>query len=572
MLLEHQLSPDEILEMCAVDGSRDKGIDAIWLDEGESPATLHIFQSKDTGADRADWSKMSDGLMDLFDPSRPQAANRFLNEWSASFLDNHPAEFTVMYHVVTSVTAPPAMKKGYGETRHLLGREREFVFDVFDIFALDNLMNTVIRRHKTIDVELHPKPDGFFEFSEGPSRKIISALVLASELADLYEQHGKELFRLNPRYFLSLRSPNNREISQSIKSDPERFHLLNNGITATGSGIRVETGSSLIFSGDPPQEQVLNIRDFQIVNGCQTTAVINRVSKEGVEGREAVNKAMVLIRVVEDPSRDYYLTISRATNTQTPLKVSDWRSFEDVHKRLRREFDALPEKWFYEYWKGEWETDYADAKSRRPYLVKGTSGSQKKPRRVTSEELAQHGWAFLGAGYGSAERPRRVMEHNETWKKVFPESIHCAQLLLAKLIGDKADEVLRKRSESENQKYSYYSALKFPIIATTARILCILHDREKETYLDVALSQQLIRDIDAWCPNLAKLIAAGLVTYLNSKIAEDPTRGYRALVRQGDWVNKAWDPIRDQLNLLADMASDKIFAGLPSIKRKKLPE
>ncbi len=572
VLLDYQLSPDEIFEACAVDGNRDKGIDAIWLDEGESPATLHIFQSKDTKVSRTDWSKMSDGLLDLFDPYRPQALNRFLREWSASFSDNHPTEFKVMCHIVTSDIKPKAMEKGYSEKRNLLGKERDFDFDVYDIFDLDAVMSTVSRRRETIDIELHLKHDAFFEYSEGPGRKVISALVLASEISDLFERYGKELFRLNPRYFLTLRSPNNAEISKSIKEDPSRFHLLNNGITATGSGIKVNRGPSLTFSDEPPPVPTLRIRDFQIVNGCQTTAVINRVWKGGIEGKDAVNKASVMLRVVEDPTPEYYQAISRATNTQTPLKLSDWRSFERVHDRIRREFDALPEKWFYEFWKGEWDTDYADPRSREPYLMKGTTGSTKEYRKMTSEELAQYGWAFLGAGYGSAERPRRVMEDDETWRRVFPESIHCSQLLLAYLIGRKAGDVLREKAESNKKKSGYYSALKFPIVATTAKILCILHEKEQDRYLDVALSQQLISDIDTWCPNLAVVVAGGLLTYLDSKIEENPTRGYRALVRQSNWVKEAWPQIRSQVNTLSELAPEKFLNGLRSASLNQIPE
>ena len=502
LLLEHDLSTDEFLDMCAVDGTRDKGIDAIWLDEGGAPAVLHLFQCKDQKPQRGDWSKMAAGLLDLFDPSRPQAMNRFLREWSAAFSDNHPAEFSVVCHLAGAEAAPDTLRKanGHSENRGLLGKDRTFIYEVHDIYDLNERLNATIRRTVPIDATVLVTNDEAFEYSEGPARKMVVALVPARFLANQFELHGKELFRLNPRYFLSLRSPNNREISTSLLEDPERFHLLNNGITSTSSGVAINRGPAVRFEGDNPPVSELTMRDFQIVNGCQTTAVIHRISKEGPKGKNAVNNARVLMRVIEDPTPDYYETISVASNTQTPLKHSDWRSFEKVHDRLRREFDALPERWFYEYWRGTWDTDYADSRSRLPYLKKGTSGKQRTYRKLTSTDLAQHGWAFLGAGYRSAEEPRRVMEDDETWQRVFPEAtLHCSQLLLAYLIGRSANEVLQDEAEAIGQKKGHYSALKFPIVATIARILRILHESQEGEYLSVSLSQQLIRDIDSWC-------------------------------------------------------------------------
>ena len=235
-------------------------------------------------------------------------------------------------------------------------------------------------------------------------------------------------------------------------------------------------------------------------------------------------------------------------------------------------FDALREKCLYEYWNGEWNIDFADERSRRPFL--NEEGTQRKYRRVTTADLAQAGWAFLGSGYQSAEQGRRVMEHDDVFAQVFPQedgnSIHCTQLLLAFRIGDLARTVLRKKAVDEGHKPSHYSALRFPILTALSKSLCDLYEREENHYLDVNMSRNMLATIDDWCLFLAQQIASGLMLYLNTKIRQDPTRGYRSLVRQGEWVNDAWDTIREFVNNGLQIAPAGTLSGMPPGRRPSL--
>lgn len=562
LLREHNLSYEEIIEICAKDGSRDKAIDAIWMDFSQDPPELHVFQCNETEVYKEDWDRMLDGLVGLLDSIGPTAANNWLNEWSRDFLSEHPSEFTVTFHLVTGRKARGDLQL-HEKDEVLLESRRKSIFDIHDIEELDRHLSETQRRYDPIDIDLSVPEDSYFLNTSSNHTRVISALISCEQLARIFDRYGKELFRLNPRYFLSLRSPNNREIRDSILKDPERFHTLNNGLTATAEQMRVDSAHT---AGSPTN---IHIRDFQIVNGCQTTNVIHRVWNSGTEGGRAVEKAQILIRIVDDDTSDYYNKVSHASNTQTPLKVSDWRSTESVHPRLRNEFNALSTPWFYEYWRGDWNTEWADQSDRRKYLI---TGSNNQYRMLTTEALAQHGWAFLGSGYKSADQGKRVMEDDALFHRVFPpDTIHCTQLLLSYLIGIKADKVLKDRAISENRKPGHYSAFKFPSITVVAKTLCMLHRQPEEQYLSPDISTALINNLDDWCPNLLKFIADGLISHLDQMIRIDASRGYRALVRRADWVDDSWPAIRSSINLNAEINPDSFLPGLTSAAINKLP-
>ena len=69
------------------------------------------------------------------------------------------------------------------------------------------------------------------------------------------------------RVFLQARGNVNRGIRNTIANDPEMFFAYNNGITATAESMEtVESPNGLLLTG---------MRNFQIVNGGQTTASIH---------------------------------------------------------------------------------------------------------------------------------------------------------------------------------------------------------------------------------------------------------------------------------------------------------
>jgi hypothetical protein len=91
------------------------------------------------------------------------------------------------------------------------------------------------------------------------------AYLPARLLARIYGEHGQRLLERNVRAFLQARGKVNRGLQTTLKSEPHRFLAYNNGLCCTAADIRVKTGRD-------GHAWLQWARDFQIVNGGQTTA------------------------------------------------------------------------------------------------------------------------------------------------------------------------------------------------------------------------------------------------------------------------------------------------------------
>ena len=52
-------------------------------------------------------------------------------------------------------------------------------------------------------------------------------------------------------------------------------------------------------------------------------------------------------------------------------------------------------------------------------------------------------------------------------------------------------------------------------------------------------------------------------------MANDPTRGYRSFVRQGNWIDGAWPEIASQINNFPSLGTD-LMAFMPSATQRRL--
>ncbi|WP_213456745.1 AIPR family protein [Rhizomonospora bruguierae] len=132
----------------------------------------------------------------------------------------------------------------------------------------------------------------------------------------------KALFHENVRDFQGYNGVN-AQIRDTVRDEHghRRFAVLNNGVTIVTRNLRVV--------GDE-----VHIRDFQVVNGCQTCHVLfderDRLSDE----------VQISVRVVHSEDEEVIAGIIAATNRQTAVSEDDLSSREDFHKRLEDWFAA----------------------------------------------------------------------------------------------------------------------------------------------------------------------------------------------------------------------------------------
>ena len=177
--------------------------------------------------------------------------------------------------------------------------------------------------------------ESVIEVEAGDYRSYIMALD-ATQIVRTYETLGGDaLFSLNIRNFIGNTSTN-KEIINSAQEDPNSFFLYNNGISCLATSVSVGEG-------------FLEIQGLQVINGAQTVKALVHVGKRIKQSHVeywAKNKPVVLVRITEvsegyGGSGRVREKITRYNNTQNTVKISDFRSNDDVQVNLAQQFKGI---------------------------------------------------------------------------------------------------------------------------------------------------------------------------------------------------------------------------------------
>lgn len=186
------------------------------------------------------------------------------------------------------------------------------------------------------------------------------AIMPGTVLADIYDRWGARLLEQNVRVFLQARGKVNRGIRVTLESEPSMFFAYNNGITATAEEVEIENDGGRLL--------LRRLKNFQIVNGGQTTASIHAAKQARID----VSQTFVQMKLsVVDHERANRLVpkISEFANSQNRVNAADFFANHPFHVRVeefsRRMYAPSPDgsfresKWFYERARGQ----YADARA-----------------------------------------------------------------------------------------------------------------------------------------------------------------------------------------------------------------
>jgi hypothetical protein len=211
-------------------------------------------------------------------------------------------------------------------------------------------------------------------------------------LARLYGKYGPRLLEKNVRSFLQAKGKINKGIRNTIMNEPHRFLAYNNGISATAEQIRVDQPSKGLHL-------LKWARDFQIVNGGQTTASIyHAFRKDAADLTKLV--VQVKLTVLNDPKKiDVFVPlISRYANSQNKVNAADFSANHPYHitlEELSRTTWAPAASgterqthWYYERARGS----YLDDKSRQgsPAKIRAFESLNPVRQKFTKTDLAKY--------------------------------------------------------------------------------------------------------------------------------------------------------------------------------------
>lgn len=144
----------------------------------------------------------------------------------------------------------------------------------------------------------------------------------------------KSLFEDNVRDYQG-ESAVNSEMFHTIKTDPSKFVLLNNGIT-------------IVCEDFTSSNRKLKIENPQIVNGCQTSHVIFLTKQQNIP----ISEVPLSIRIIATKDTEIANQVVRGTNKQNIVLDEAFETTKQFHKDLEEFFNSynfqLPDKIYYE--------------------------------------------------------------------------------------------------------------------------------------------------------------------------------------------------------------------------------
>lgn len=240
--------------------------------------------------------------------------------------------------------------------------------------------------------------------SENEDYQSYLAIIPGEALATIYEQYGPRLLEQNVRSFLQFTGKINKGIRKTILEEQHMFLAFNNGIAATAEEVEIidlpdNTGKAIGF-----------VKDFQIVNGGQTTASIYHTWKKN---NADISKIFVQLKLTIIKDRKNFAEIvgriAEYANTQNRVSASDLSSNRENHvilEKLSRTIWAPPKagethqtRWFYERSRGQYKNErirYGITPSRRKQFDKQNPRSQMFTKELLAKYINTYSEVYHG--------------------------------------------------------------------------------------------------------------------------------------------------------------------------------
>jgi hypothetical protein len=293
---------------------------------------------------------------------------------------------------------------------------------------------------------------------EGPYGKSFVATVPGASLAGLYQEHGNRLFDQNVRLFLGNRKGSvNAGIRDTLGDKAERgnFWAYNNGIAVVARGVEPDESKGQ-----------LELTDFSIVNGCQTTVSIAEASES------AAKDVSVVARIIAAEDPDLVEKIIRYTNSQTPINVWDISARDKLQQRLRKELMDLHEPWFYALRRGDLEV-----------LSDKEKFGKRGSRRILPFPLSAQYLAALRGMPVEAYKEKALL-FTVHKNQVFPPDTEARDLLWAWAVGQAVEDAIptvgSQLGDDEMATAVLKRGARFFVTAITAQLL---RDRNGDDYI-----------------------------------------------------------------------------------------
>ncbi|WP_406678016.1 AIPR family protein [Moorella sp. ACPs] len=359
---------------CLTDGPDDKGCDLIYVDrdsgyaviaqgyEAERPGKRSAPSNKVNGLFRATSWVLDPSVSGLPDRLKPAAQELRSAIESKSIRSIY---FWYVHNLIESENVEQELLRLEGIAKDILrGNYKDYDVEEIEVKATEVGQQTLEEWYQAsltpilVTETFRIKVSGGYEIRSEDWCAFATA-VPAHWLYEAYKAHGAKLFSANIRDYLGSRRSDrniNNGIKETAKYDPGHFWVFNNGLTGLVNDFHIEEG----------YPKTLVIKGLSIVNGAQTTGAIGSLSNP------PNNEAMVPARFVKCNNQETIQSIIQYNNSQNRVEAADFRSNDAVQKRLREEFQKIPNATYL----GGRRGGVQDTISRQPNLIPSNTAAQ----------------------------------------------------------------------------------------------------------------------------------------------------------------------------------------------------
>jgi hypothetical protein len=336
----HSLNPADW-----VDGSQDKQIDLISIEEDDDEAEIFIISAKFTNSFSSNAIiLMSNGIGWMLNRTRSEVLTISNEAFRDKILDFRsvlsgigPSNIKVHCYFASNGLSSSISDEYRQEVRGILaefdnGTFAEFTFETLGADELVGLINRIERRNRSIDADVPIRYDAntpsLIRYQTQGLKGVICT-VTARDIAILVnsDQSGA-LFDSNIRRFLGGRRSVNSDILKTATEAASSylFWFLNNGVTIVCDRCDPVTD---------PDNPMVKITNLQIVNGCQTATTLAHAARDGTLRPDT----RVLVKIYETTEPTLASRIVLTTNNQNRISTRDLKANDAVQQDMQRRFE-----------------------------------------------------------------------------------------------------------------------------------------------------------------------------------------------------------------------------------------
>lgn len=332
-------------------------------------------------------------------------------------------------------------------------------FKVWDVERLHRLSQSSGNR-EPIEIDFEETMGEVIPCLEMPTKNDLYecylSIVSGTVLAGLYRNYGTRLLESNVRAFLQQTGKINRGMRDTIRKEPHMFLPYNNGLATTAQEVKTKINKN-------GQKVITSVKDFQIVNGGQTTASLFHTAKNKAYPVD-LSKVFIQMKltVIKDEEKKNITVpfISRYANSQNKVSELDLTSNNPFLQRLeelsRTTYAIDPEDknkqtiWFFERVKGQ----YKEALNKEPTASKQNAFKLKYPRTqiIIKSEVAKYLnlWELkpFHVSKGSQKNYTSYMrEIDVKYKKTKPSRIYWEDLVANAILFKAVDKLFGRKNQ-----------------------------------------------------------------------------------------------------------------------------